>query len=224
MTFFQRLATVFLKDLRLEWRTREAMSAMLLFAILVLVIFNFTFSPDRELVLLIGPGILWVAFTFAGVLGLNRAFAAEQENGCLSGVLLTPIDRGGIFLGKWLANLVFTVVAEMILLPFFILFFNLTLTSELPTLLLVCLLGTVGFTAVGTLLAAVSANTRLREVMLPILLFPITVPVIIGAVESTGMILNHETEGLRGMMRMLALYDVIFLVSSTLLFDFVLEE
>ncbi|MGD2062456.1 MAG: heme exporter protein CcmB [Nitrospirota bacterium] len=224
MTFLRQLLTVFLKDLRLEWRTREAMSAMLLFAILVLVIFNFTFNPDRDLVLLIGPGILWVAFTFAAVLGLNRAFAAEQENGCLAGVLLTPIDRGGIYLGKWLANLVFTLVAEVILLPFFVLFFNLTLTAEIPALLLVCFLGTVGFTAVGTLLAAVSANTRLREVMLPILLFPITVPVIIGAVESTGMILNHETEGLRGMVRMLALYDVIFLVSSTLLFDFVLEE
>jgi heme exporter protein B len=224
MTFLRQLFTIFVKDLRLEWRTREAMSAMLLFAILVLVIFNFTFNPDRELVLLIGPGILWVAFTFAGVLGLNRAFAAEHDNGCLSGVLLTPIDRGGIYLGKWLANLIFTLVAEAILLPFFILFFNLSLTRELPSLLLVCLLGTVGFTAVGTLLAAVSANTRLREVMLPILLFPITVPVIIGAVESTSLILNHETQGLRDLLRLLILYDVIFLVGSTLLFDYVLEE
>ena len=224
MKFFQQLFTIFMKDLRLEWRTREAMSAMLLFALLVLVIFNFAFNPDREMVLAIGPGILWVAFTFAGVLGLNRAFASEQENGCLSGVLLTPMDRGGIFLGKWLANLCFTLVAEAILLPFFVLFFNLTLTTELPLLLLICLLGTIGFTAVGTLLAAISANTRLREVMLPVLLFPIIVPVIIGAVQSTGLILNHETQGLASFIRMLALYDVIFVVTSTLLFDFVLEE
>ncbi|RMF82982.1 MAG: hypothetical protein D6739_07910 [Nitrospirae bacterium] len=224
MTFLRQLLTIFLKDLRLEWRTREAMSAMLLFALLVLVIFNFAFNPDREMVLAIGPGILWVAFTFAGVLGLNRAFAAERENGCLSGVLLTPMDRGGIFLGKWLANLCFTLVAEAIVLPFFVLFFNLTLTTEIPLLLLICLLGTVGFTAVGTLLAAISANTRLREVMLPVLLFPIVVPVIVGAVESTGLVLNHEREGLAGFIRMLALYDVIFLVTSTLLFDYVLEE
>ena len=224
MKFFQQLFTIFMKDLRLEWRTREAMSAMLLFALLVLVIFNFAFNPDREMVLAIGPGILWVAFTFAGVLGLNRAFAAEQENGCLSGVLLTPMDRGGIYLGKWLANLCFTLVAEAILLPFFVLFFNLTLTTELPPLLLICLLGTIGFTAVGTLLAAISANTRLREVMLPVLLFPIIVPVIVGAVESTGLILNHESQGLANFIRMLVLYDVIFVVTSTLLFDFVLEE
>jgi heme exporter protein B len=222
------------KDLALELRTKESLSAMLVFGLLVLVIFNFSFgfTPNRSEMASMGGGLLWVAFTFAGILGLNRSFAAERENGCLQALLMTPVDRGALFLGKWGANLAFMLFAEAIILPTFGLIFNLPLGRFLPELILVIVLGTAGFTALGTLLAGVAANTRMKEVMLPILLFPVTIPLMLWAVGWTTALLQAgvvdsdvEPDPSKAQaVQLLAGFDLIFVTISYLLFAYVVED
>jgi heme exporter protein B len=165
-----------------------------------------------------------VAFTFAGILGLNRSFVQEQENNCIQGLMLTPIDRGAIYLGKFLGNLLFMTLMELVALPLFVLFFNLSLWEHLAALLLIMVLSTVGFAAVGTLFSAMSVTTRTREVMLPILLFPVVVPVIIAAVKATGKILGgKDLVDIISWVKMLAGFDIIFLVVCFLTFEYVVE-
>jgi len=216
---------VFRKDLLLELRTKDSLNAMLFFGIVVLVIFNFALEPVRDEVRAAVPGVLWVAFAFSGTLGLNRMFASEKENSCLQGLLLLPVDRGVIYLGKMLAATAFMLVAEVIIFVFTLVFFNLTVWREIPWLALVFLIGTLGFTSVGTLLSAVSANTRMREVLLPLILFPVVLPVLVNAVEATGIILNTVDYGaLRLPLSIMAVFTVVFTTISCLLFEHVLED
>ena len=216
---------IFRKDLTLELRTKEVLLAMLVFGILVLVILNFSFESTREETRLLAPGILWVAFTFAGILGLNRSFALEKENQCIEGMLLAPIDPGCIYLGKWLSSTTFMLIAEAFLLLAFVVLFDLEILPCLPQLLLVVLLGTSGFCAVGTLFAAVAANTRMREVMLPILVFAIVVPVVIAAVKScSALLLDGDPAVYLRWLRILIGCNLIYVVISYLTFSFVLEE
>jgi heme exporter protein B len=218
------------KDVRTEVRTRQMISSMFVFAILVLLIFNFTLFLDEVRALELGPGILWVSFVFAATLGLNRSFAIESENRCISGLMLAPAPRSAIYFGKLLSNVLFMVAMEVFVLPLFVVFFNLSLwdlltAEELATFLLVLLLGTVGYAAVGTILAGVAANTTMREVLLPVLLFPVSVPIVIGAAEATRLLFDENPDTGPGIwIRVLLVFAVVFLAVSWLTFEYVVEE
>jgi len=213
------------KDLLAEFRTKELLSSMLLFALLVVVIFNFTFEPGSRAAVEAAPGILWVAFTFAGVLGLHRAFSREVENGCLQGLMLTPIDRGLIFLGKMTGNVIFILLVEIITLPLFAILFNVPVLAGLGRLSVIFLLATIGFAAVGTLFSAIAINTRTREIMLPILLFPVEVPVILAAVNATAAVLSgRDWSAISGWLKILLVFDLIFVMVCYITFEYVLEE
>ena len=213
------------KDVTVELRARERVNAMLFFAALVLFIFNFALGPDREKLREVAPGLLWLAFLFTGMLGLGRSFQAERENECFEALLLTPGDRESIYYGKLAGNVLFMVMAEALILPLFGILYNLDIWGFLPWLGVVAFLGTLGFSAVGTLLAAMTAHIRAREVMLPLLLFPLTVPVILASVRATEAILAGGGLGeVSHWLKLLVGFDVIFLVVSPLVFEFVLEE
>lgn len=225
MNALRIVLVVLWKDLLAEFRTKELLSSMLLFAMLVVVIFNFTFEPGSRAAVEAAPGILWVAFTFAGVLGLHRAFSREVENGCLQGLMLTPIDRGLIFLGKMMGNVIFILLVEIITLPLFAILFNVPVLAGLGRLSVIFLLATIGFAAVGTLFSAIAINTRTREIMLPILLFPVEVPVILAAVNATAAVLNgREWSAISGWLKILGVFDVIFVMVCYITFEYVLEE
>jgi len=211
------------KDLLLELRTRDIVVSLVVFALLVVVLFNFALNPRPEVVAAVAPGVLWVAFSFAGVLGLNRSFALEKDRGNLEGLMLCPVGREVIYLGKLLTTFLFMVVMEALIFPIFAVLFNLPLL--LPSFVLIALLATLGFAAVGTLFSAAAVNTRSREVMLPLLLFPVVVPLLIAAVEATGASLAGEGWGKMGRwLQLLAVFDVLFLVVAAFTFEFVLEE
>ena len=213
------------KDVMVELRARERVNAMLFFAALVLFIFNFALGPDREKLREVAPGLLWLAFLFTGMLGLGRSFQAERENECFEELLLTPGDRESIFFGKLAGNVLFMTTAEVLIIPLFGILYNLDIWAYLPSLALVTFLGTIGFSTLGTLLAAMTAHLRAREVMLPLLLFPLTVPVILGSVRATEAILAGQGLGeVSHWLKLLCWFDLIFLVVSPLAFEFVLEE
>ena len=175
------------KDALTELRTKETVSAVLVFALLALVIFNFAFDPEAGTTGLVAPGILWVALVFAGVLGLNRVFAMEKQNACLEGLMLCPVDRAVIYWGKLIGSFAFMVVVAVVVTPVFLAL--LSLPPFLPRLVVVIALATAGFAAVGTLFSALAMNTRARDIMLPILMLPIVVPVIIAGVRATAVVL-----------------------------------
>ena len=221
---------IFRKDVRTEARTRQMVSSMFVFAVLVLLVFNFTLFLDEVRALELGPGILWVAFVFAATLGLNRSFAIEGENRCLSGLMLAPAPRSAIYFGKLFSNVLFMMAMEIFVLPLFVVFFNLTLwelltPSELATFFLVLVVGTIGYAAVGTILSGVAANTTMREVLLPVLLFPVSVPIVIGAAESTRLLFDENPDTAPWIwIRVLLVFAVVFLVVSWLIFEYVIEE
>ena len=223
MSYLRKVLAIVWKDVRAELRTKDILSSMLVFAGLSVLIFQFAFDLRADNVRLVLPGVLWIAITFAGVLGLNRSFILEQDRGSLEGLLLAPVDRSAIYFGKLIGNLLFIFVVELLLLPLMTVLFNVWLLS--PALLLVLALGTVGYAAVGTLFAALSINTRAREVMLPILLFPVMVPVFVAGVQAVSRLLDGD--GLADIMRwvqLLVAYDAIFIAAAMLLFDYVVEE
>ena len=223
MKFLSKVLAIVWKDIVAELRTREMFSSMFVFALLVILIFNFAFELRVEDINQVAPGVLWVAFTFAGMLGLNRSFILEKDRGCMEGLLLSPVDRSAIYFGKLLGNVIFMSVVEAIITPIFIALFNLPLFH--PSLLLIIVLGTVGFASVGTLFSAIAVNTRAREVMLPILLFPVVVPAMIAAVKATGAILDGQPlSEWRRWLQLLAAFDLIFLAVSFMTFDYVVEE
>lgn len=216
---------IFRKDMLIELRTKDSLNAMLFFGVVVLVIFNFALESMRDSIRGAVPGVLWVAFAFAGTLGLNRMFAAEKENSCLQGLLMAPVDRGVLYLGKMLAATVFMLITELVVFVLCLVFFNLSVSREIPYLMLVFAVGTLGFTAVGTLLAAVAANTRMREVLLPLILFPVVLPILVNAVEATSIILNTvDYTALRLPLTIMSVFTIVFATVSYLMFDFVLED
>jgi len=223
VSFWKAVAAIIWKDIRAELRTKDIFSSMFVFALLSVIVFNFAFElrvPDMKMVV---PGIVWVAVAFSGTLGLNRAFVIEQDKGSLAGLLLAPVDRAAIYFGKILGNLVFIFIVEIILLPLVMIFFNLSLLTWQH--LLVLFLGTYGFAAVGTVFSAMAVNTRAREVMLPILLFPVLLPVLVAGVKMTGSLLDGETLAEVGnWLRLVAIYDIGFTVVAYLTFGFVVEE
>jgi heme exporter protein B len=217
-----KVLAIFWKDILLEIRTKESVTAILVFALLVLVIFNFAFEPETATMNLVAPGILWVAFTFAGVLGLNRVFAIEKENSRLAGLLLCPIDPMVIYWGKLLGSFTFMLTIEVIVTPIFLVLLNLPLF--LPRLVLIIVLATLGFTSVGTLFSALAINIRARDIMLPVLFLPIVVPVIIAAVEATAVVLQGSPWGdMLTWLQIMIAFDIIYLVVATLVFQYVVE-
>jgi len=210
------------KDLALEKRSREMLSSMFIFGLIVILLFSFSFDLRVERASQVAPGVLWVAFTFAGMLGLARSFVLERDQGCLDGLLLCPVDRSVLYVGKMLSNLLFISMTEVIILPLCFALFNLAFR---PLILAVILLGTIGFSAVGTLVSAMTVHARAREVMLPILLFPIVMPALIAAVKLTGGVLDGQAwSEMRNWLQLLVGFDVIFLVLSYLAFEYIVEE
>ncbi len=221
-----RLAAVIAaKDIRAELRSRTALLSALVFAALVLVIFNFARDPTALAASALAPSVLWVTFALAAMVAMNRGFTIERENAALDGLLLAPVPREALFLGKLLANLAFVGTVELVTLPLFTLFFNISLGPMLPGLLGVTVLATIGFVAVGTIFSAMAVRTRFAELMLPVLLLPFMVPPLIGAVQVTSRLLaGRPLSELWGWLRLLALYDVVFVTLCTLVFSAVVDE
>jgi heme exporter protein B len=223
MSILRKVVAIVQKDIAAELHTREMVSAMLVFSVLALLIFSFALDLRGETAEAAAPGVLWATVVFAGTLGLSRSLAREQQSGCIDGLLLAPVDRVAIFFGKVVGNLLFIFVVEAILLPLFSALFDVALMRS--SVLAVLLLGTVGYASAGTLLAAIAVNTRAREVMLPVLLLPLAVPVLIGAVRATGALLDGSTLGeVGGWIRILVVYDLVIVAVSLLTFGYVVQE
>jgi heme exporter protein B len=213
------------KDVRAELRSRTALLSALVFAALVLVVFNFARDPTALASTALAPSVLWVTFALAALVAMNRAFTIERENAAIDGLLLAPIPREALFLGKLLANLAFVGTVELVTLPLFTLFFNVSLWSVLPGVLGVTALATIGFVAVGTIFSAMAVRTRFAELMLPVLLLPFMVPPLIGAVQVTARLLAaRPLSEMWGWLRLLALYDIVFVTLCALVFPAVVDE
>jgi heme exporter protein B len=221
--YISAVGAVIWKDLAAELRSRELISAMFVFALLVILIFNFALELDAKTRGTVTAGVLWVTFAFAGTLGLNRSMAMEKDRGCLDGLLLTPVDRSAIYFGKAIGNLFFMLLVEVVVLPVYSVLYSTNLFK--PGLLLVILLGSIGYVAVGTLLSAMAVQTRTRDILLPILLFPLVVPVMIAAVKGSSAFLEGAAMAeIMPWLNLLIVYDVIFTAVAFMVFDFVVEE
>lgn len=222
-TFWGPVFALLWKDVLLELRTKDIVVSVLVFALLVIVIFNFAIDPTPQMVVLVAPGILWVAFLFGGVLGLTRSFALEKDSGSLQGLMLAPVGREVIYFGKMLGNFLFMLAVEVIIFPIFAVLFNLPLV--MPELIPIALLATLGIATVGTVFSAMAVNTRSREVMLPLLFFPVVLPAIVAAVEASRIVIQGEgSNDLIQWIPLLAVFDVIFLVVCPVAFNVVVEE
>lgn len=210
------------KDFRLEWRSKDAINSMLFFALLVVVIFSFSFDPTAEESRSIAGGLIWVSFLFAAVVALNQTWARELRNQVLDGYRVSPAPANAMFLSKAIGNFVFVMVLECLMTPLFVVFYNLRSIGPVWQLLVVALLATWALVVNGTFFAAISIRTRSREIMLPLILFPISIPAIIAMVDATTMILTG-TETPRFWMELLAGYDLIFTTVCLSLFDTVLN-
>jgi heme exporter protein B len=210
------------KDLLTEVRTKELVVGMLVFAMLTIVTFNFAFDLTGIDRAPSGAGALWVAFIFASMLGLGRAVSLERDKGSFDGLLLLPIDRGIIYLGKLTGNVIFIVAVQVVTIPVFGALFDLPVYQ--PQLFLVLFLGTLGIAGLGTLFSVMAASTRAREVMLPVLLFPIALPVVISTVRATTLVLTDRTDAILQWINLLIAFDAIFLTIAFLVFDRVVED
>lgn len=211
------------KDVLLEWRTKERLSSLFVLAFLMLLIFVFALSPEQTRRPDIGAAMLWITLVFAGMLSLQRGFLLEQERGCLSGVLLTPIDPSAVFLAKFLGNALFLLMVEAFVTPITLLLLGITWTPMLLLLPVVELLGIIGFFALGTLFSAIAVRTRAREVLLPIMLLPLLIPLLIAAVQLTSALLAGEAWP-DVWLRVLLAFDVIFVVTGWFIFRHVVQE
>lgn len=222
--FLKQASIIAAKDLVLELRSRGRIASMLVFAALVAVIFSFALDPT-EPVRDVAGAMLWVTVVLAALLGLGRAYTVDREEDALTGLLLTPVDRGAFFAGKFAANLALLLVTELVIFPVYALFFQLRLWEPLPALSLVVLLASIGVVAVGTLFGAIAGSTRLGETLLPVLLLPLVIPVVIYAASATQRLLvGRPFSEVAGSLKMLLAFDIIFLVVCTLAYPSVVEE
>jgi heme exporter protein B len=212
------------KDLRIEWRTRESVSTLVTLGVLLLVVFTIAHDPTREEQPRLAPTVLWATFVFTGLLGVQRSFLVEREQDCLAGLLMAPIDPAAIFVGKLLANLVLLGLMQAIVVPLVALFLRVDFLPVLPWLVLVLTLGNLGFAAGATLFAAIAARTRAREVLLPLLLLPLVLPVLIAGVKATQALLVEGVAHAADAIRVLVAFDVIFAVAGWLLFAYVVRD
>ena len=224
MKYVRQIATIAVKDLRAELRTKEALNASLAFALMILLLFSYTFDPSQEMMREVSGGLLWIVFAFAGTLTLNRSFARELPNDCLDALIAAPIPGSALFLGKCFASFVLVLAVELVSLPVFGIFYNVHWTSELPSLIMVLLLGTWALTVIGTIFSALTVNIRLREVMLPMLTYPILMPALMSAMRLTTLLVTGQPIGDEDMawLKMLIGFDVIFTAVSLALVETVL--
>jgi len=212
------------KELRVEFRTRELLSATIVFALVVVVLFSFAFDPTAAESRRYGPGLLWISFLFAGSLLLNPSFARERTNDTIDALRMAPISPFAILAAKMLANFIFMSLVEVVLVPVFSVLYNVSLSGIVCRLVLVLALGTVGLTVTGTVFSAISSHARLRELILPLLLLPILTPLLIGAVEATASLFVDQPELDRTWLALLTGFDIVFLTASWLLCDYLIEE
>ena len=224
MSTARSAAILLAKELRLEFRTRELLTGTVIFVLVVIVLFSFAFDPTAADSRRYGPGLLWIAFLFAGSLMLHPSFAREQANQTLDALRMAPISAFAILLGKMLANFIFLAIAEVVLVPVFAVLYNVSLTGVAGRLALVLALGTLGLVITGTVFSAVSAHARMRELLLPLLLLPILAPLLIAAVEATASLFAEQPALDRTWLTFLGGFDIVFLTASWLLCDFLLEE
>lgn len=222
-SYWRGVLAILWKDLAAEFRSKELISAMLVFSLLVVLIFNFALQLDRVTRENVAAGVLWVTAVFSGTLGLNRSLALEKDRGSLDGLLLTPVDRSALYFGKMLGNWLFMLIVQAVILPVFAVLYNLPMLT--PLLLVFVVLGTLGYAGVGTLLASMAVHSRSRDVMLPILLLPVALPVLVAAVQGTGGVLEKRTwDEISLWFNLLVVYDVIFIAVAYMAFDYVVEE
>jgi heme exporter protein B len=224
MSTSRAAAILLAKELRLEFRTRELLTATMIFALIVVVLFSFAFDPTTAESRRYGPGLLWLAFLFAGSLMLNPSFAREQANQTLDALRLAPVSSFAILAGKMLANFIFMMLAEVVLVPVFAVLYNVSVSGIVGRLAVVLLLGTAGLVITGTVFSAVSAHARMRELLLPLLLLPILTPLLIACVEATAALFSLEPEFTTSWAAFLVGFDIVFLTASWLLCDYLLEE
>jgi len=225
MRFLQQVMVITTKDLRAEIRTKEAINASIAFAIVILLILSFAFDPSEDTTREISGGLLWIVFTFAGTLVLNRSFARELPNDCLDGLLAAPVPGSVIFLGKALSNFVLILAVEAVALPVFGIFYNVRWTRQFWPLMLVQALGTWGLTAIGTVFSALTVNIRLREVMLPVLVYPLMIPMLLGAMLLTAQLVMGQPIAGDSLvwLRLLFGFDIIFTALALVLMETVLR-
>lgn len=224
MSYFARAWIVARKDVLVERRSKETLNALVFFSLLLVFAFQFALGPDRERLAQATPGLLWLGFVLASLLGLGRTFLVERENDCWEALLLTPGDKSAIYVGKLAGNLLLMLAVEILLVALFTLFFNVDVSAALPALGLVIILGTVGVASVGTLFAAMTANVRARELLFPVLLLPVLVPVLLATVKATeGALAGEPFSAYAHWLQLLGAADVIYLVAGLLTFDFILE-
>lgn len=222
-SYLRAVGAVIWKDLAAEMRSRELISAMLVFALLVILIFNFALELDIKTRSTVTAGVLWVTFAFAGTLGLNRSMAIEKDRGCIDGLLLAPVDRSAIYFGKAIGNLIFMFIVEIIVLPVYSVLYNTNLIN--PGFLLITFLGSLGYVTVGTLLSTMAVQARTRDVLLPILLFPVIIPVLLAAVKGSSYFLEGRAMvEIQPWFNILIVYDIIFIALAFMVFDYVVEE
>jgi heme exporter protein B len=225
MGYFNTVYSIFRKDVLEEFKSKEVVNSMLIFSLLVVIVFSFIFEPGSELKNEIVGGILWMSFIFSGLLGLNKSMMTEVQGGNLQALLLAPVDPSSIFFGKVISNFVFIAMVEAITVPIFTVLYNVNVFTAGPITLLVFFLGTYGFAVLGTLFSIISVNTRTREVMLPLLLLPVLVPVILASVQSLNIfILGRDIAESYPWLKILAIFDIIFTAVVFAVFDFIVEE
>lgn len=221
----RQISMIIYKDVLIELRNKDIIISMLVFSLIVVVVFNFIFDPGSEMIKTTAPGILWVTILFAGNLGLARSFAREHDNAMMHSLLLCPVDRSAIFIAKMLGNILFIVIVEAVSLPIMVILFDISVRDILWPLILILVLGTIGLAAVGTLFSTISANTKSREVMLPVLMFPVSIPLILAAAKSTTLLMSGSTLAqVWSWIKILIAFDVIYTVLCFLLYDYVVEE
>ncbi|HEX6769555.1 MAG TPA: heme exporter protein CcmB [Candidatus Binatia bacterium] len=225
MTLVKQAYLLMCKDLLLELRRRDSLLTMFFFGTLLLFVFHFAFDMPPDEVAELAPALLWLAFLFTGTLGLAQLFQAERDNHCLDALLLSPLDRGALFLAKTGFNLILMLAVEVVVIPLFWILFNLSGWNLLPQLFLVTLLGTVGFCVLGTITAAITLRARARELLLPLVLFPLMIPVILATIRCMETVLKTGSFGdATPWLRLLLGFDVIFLTIGVLIFDWVIES
>ncbi|MBM2802615.1 MAG: Heme exporter protein [Deltaproteobacteria bacterium] len=225
MELLKHTYLVLSKDLLLELRRRDSVLTMFFFGTLLLFVFHFSFDLPPDKVAEMAPALLWLAFLFTGTLGLAQLFQAERENHCLDALLLSPLDRGALFLAKTSFNLILMLLVELVVMPLFWILFNLSAWNLLPQLFLVTLLGTIGFCVLGTIMSALTLRARARELLLPLVLFPLMIPVILATIRCMESVLkNGEFGDAVSWLKLLLGFDVIFMTVGVLIFDWVIES
>jgi heme exporter protein B len=225
MSLLRNAYSIAWKDLYSEWKTRQILTTMIIFAGLVIVVCSFAFDPTNNTTKAVIPGAIWIIIVFSGILGLNRSFISEQKNDNMHALLTAPLDPASIYLGKFLANFIMLLIVELVAIPFLFLLFDFREMGSFPYFLLVLFIGSFGFVAIGTFLAALAANSRSSEMLLPIMLFPLVSPILIGAVQATKIILTNidKLPNAISWIQLIGGYNIIFFVLCVLLFEYVLE-